>query len=87
MGNVHEAIAKTLPLLLRIHVDRNVGVFEKTGTGYSAYVPALPGLAVTGATLEEAIGELRTGIPFHLEGMARDKAERPWLYPDNDSRG
>jgi predicted RNase H-like HicB family nuclease len=55
VGNVHEAIAKTLPLLLRIHVDRNVGVFEKTGTGYSAYVPALPGLAVTGATLEEAI--------------------------------
>jgi predicted RNase H-like HicB family nuclease len=67
---------------LRIRVGRYVGVFEKTGTGYSAYVPSLPGLAVTGSTLEDAISELRSGIPFHLEGIARDKVARPWLYTE-----
>jgi predicted RNase H-like HicB family nuclease len=75
---MNRAYADDAPL--RIRIGRYVGVFEKTGTGYSAYVPSLPGLAVTGATLEEAISELRSGIPFHLEGIARDKAERPWLY-------
>jgi len=67
---------------LRIHIGRYVGVFEKTDTGYSAYVPALPGLAVAGATLEDTIGEMRSGIPAHLEAIARDKNERPWLYPE-----
>ncbi len=80
MGNMNQAHAENAPL--RIRVGRYMGVFEKTGTGYSAYVPSLPGLAVTGATLEEAIDELRSGIPFHLEGIARDKVERPWLYSE-----
>jgi len=65
---------------LRIRIGRYAGVFEKTGTGYSAYVPSLPGLAVTGATLEQTIEELRTGIPAHLDALARDQSERPWLY-------
>ena len=65
---------------LRIRVGRYVGVFAKTSTGYSAHVPSLPGLAVTGATLEQTIEHLRTGIPAHLEALAQDKIERPWLY-------
>jgi predicted RNase H-like HicB family nuclease len=78
---MNQARAEEVPL--RIRVGRYAGVFEKTGTGYSAYVPSLPGLAVTGVTLEEAISELRSGIAFHLDGIARDKAERPWLYPEH----
>jgi predicted RNase H-like HicB family nuclease len=75
---MNQASAHDAPL--RIRVGRYVGVFAKTSTGYSAHVPSIPGLAVTGATLEETIEQLRTGIPAHLEALAQDKIERPWLY-------
>jgi predicted RNase H-like HicB family nuclease len=65
---------------LRIRIGHYVGVFARTSTGYSAHVPSLQGLAVTGASLEQAIEALRTGIPAHLEALAQDKEERPWLY-------
>lgn len=47
-------------------------VYERTTTGWSAYVPALPGLAVTAATRDEAEQLIREGIPFHLEGLAEE---------------
>ena len=47
-------------------------VFERTATGWSVYVPALPGLAVTAATRDEAEQLIREGIPFHLEGLAEE---------------
>ena len=47
-------------------------VYERTATGWSAYVPALPGLAATGATRSEVEQLIREGIPFHLEGLAED---------------
>jgi len=46
-------------------------VFEKTGTGWSAYAPDLPGLGVAGATFEETEQLMREGIEFHIEGLAR----------------
>jgi predicted RNase H-like HicB family nuclease len=47
-------------------------VFEKTSTGWSAYVPDLPGLGVAGGTIEETEQLLREGIELHLEGMRED---------------
>lgn len=47
-------------------------VYERTTTGWSAYVPALPDLGVTGATRAEVEQLIREGIPFHLEGLAED---------------
>jgi predicted RNase H-like HicB family nuclease len=47
-------------------------VSERTATGWSAYVPALPGLAVTTATRDEAEQLLSEGILFHLEGLAEE---------------
>ena len=47
-------------------------VFEKTSTGWSAYVPDLPGLGVAAATIEETEQLLREGIEFHIEGMRED---------------
>ena len=44
-------------------------IYEKSQTGWGAYVPDLPGLGVTGATLEEVKKLVREGIDFHLEGM------------------
>jgi predicted RNase H-like HicB family nuclease len=47
-------------------------VFEKTSTGWSAYVPDLPGLGVTGPTYEATEKLIREGIEFHIEGLLAD---------------
>jgi predicted RNase H-like HicB family nuclease len=47
-------------------------IYEKTGTGYSAYVPDLPGCITTGPTREEAERLIREAIEFHLAGMRED---------------
>jgi predicted RNase H-like HicB family nuclease len=47
-------------------------VFEKTETGWSAYVPDLPGLGVAGSTFEETDKLIREGIEFHIEGLRAD---------------
>jgi predicted RNase H-like HicB family nuclease len=47
-------------------------VYERTLTGWSAYVPALPGLGVAGQTRAEVEQLIREGILFHLDGLAED---------------
>lgn len=47
-------------------------VFEKTETGWSAYVPDLPGLGIAAATLEDAEQLIREGMEFHIEGLRED---------------
>jgi predicted RNase H-like HicB family nuclease len=47
-------------------------VIEPTGTGYSAYVPDLPGCVGTGRTLDEIERNMREAIELHLEGMVED---------------
>lgn len=47
-------------------------VFEKSSTGYSAYVPDLPGCISTGATKEETKRNIQEAIELHLEVMAED---------------
>lgn len=47
-------------------------IFEKTSTGWSAYVPDLPGLGVAGSTFEETEQLIREGIEFHIEGLLAD---------------
>ena len=44
-------------------------VFEKSSTGYAAYVPDLPGCVTTGRTLEETEKLIQEAIEFHVEGM------------------
>lgn len=44
-------------------------ILEKSDTGYGAYVPDLPGCAVTGRTKEEAERSIFEAIKFHLEGL------------------
>ena len=52
-------------------------LFEKTGTGYSAHVPDLPGCAAAGSTLEETTDLIRGAIRMHLAGIAEDGDEIP----------
>ncbi|HUB52605.1 MAG TPA: type II toxin-antitoxin system HicB family antitoxin [Terracidiphilus sp.] len=47
-------------------------VFERTSTGWSAYVPDLPGLGIAAATVEEAETLIREGIGFHIDGLRED---------------
>lgn len=45
-------------------------VLERSNTGYSAYVPDVPGCVATGANRDEVEREIRGALAFHLEGLA-----------------
>jgi len=47
-------------------------VFERTSTGWSAYVPDLPGLGVAAKTLPRTKQLLREAIELHIAGMRED---------------
>lgn len=47
-------------------------IYEQTATGYSAYVPDLPGCVAAGESLSETEELMRGAIEMHLEGMAED---------------
>jgi predicted RNase H-like HicB family nuclease len=52
-------------------------IIEKTGTGYSAYPPDLPGCVATGTTREETEYEMKDAIEFHIEGLRLNGDEVP----------
>jgi predicted RNase H-like HicB family nuclease len=52
-------------------------IIEKTGTGYSAYSPDLPGCVATGNTREETEHEMKDAIEFHIEGLRLNGDEVP----------
>lgn len=45
-------------------------VIEKTGNGFSAYAPDLPGCIAAGDTVDEVEDMMREAIVFHLESLA-----------------
>ncbi len=51
-------------------IDPTNFVFERTGTGYSAYSPQYPGVGVAADTREEAECILKEAIAFYLEDAA-----------------
>ena len=54
-----------------------VVVYEKSATGWAAYVPDLPGVIATGRTKEQTQQLIREGIELHLEGHREDKMPIP----------
>jgi len=44
-------------------------VYEKTKTGYSAYVPDLPGVIATGKSKFTVEKNIFNAIQFHLKGL------------------
>ncbi len=44
-------------------------IFEKSATGYGAYVPDLPGCVATADTMDEARQLIREAIELHLADM------------------
>lgn len=53
-------------------MSRYAVILEKSRTGYSAYVPDLPGCVAAADSLEETEKLIREAIEFHLEGMRQD---------------
>jgi len=45
-------------------------IYEETAHGFSAYVPALPGVIAAAGTREEVAQLIREGITLHLEANA-----------------
>ena len=52
-------------------------VYEKTKTGYSAYVPDLPGVIATGKTKSVIEKNIFDAINFHLQGLKEEKLRIP----------
>ena len=52
-------------------------IIEKSETGYSAYVPDLPGCIATGDTKENTEKNIYEAIQFHLEGMEAEGDDIP----------
>ena len=50
---------------------------ERGESNWSAFVPDLPGVAVTGATREEVLELARGAIELHLEGLREDGVPIP----------
>ena len=54
-----------------------VVVYEKSNTGWGAYVPDLPGVIATGHTKEETQQLIREAIECHLDGLREDNLPIP----------
>lgn len=54
-----------------------VVVIEQTPRNFSAFAPDLPGCVATGTTREEATGEMRRAITFHIESLREHNEEIP----------
>ena len=51
-------------------------VFEKQKTGYTVYVPALPGCISEGDTKVEALKNIKEAISLYLEEKSKESIKR-----------
>ena len=54
-----------------------VVIYEKSQTGWAAYVPDLPGVVTTGRTKEAVRSLIQEAIEFHLDGLREDQLPIP----------
>ena len=59
-------------------------VYEKTKTGYSAYVPDLPGVIATGKTKTIVERNIFDAIQFHLDGLKEEKLRIPKAQAESE---
>ena len=62
-------------------MKRYLLAIEKTGTGYSAYLPDLPGCVSTGSTQDEVEKNMSEAVALHVDGL-RESGE---LIPEPNS--
>jgi predicted RNase H-like HicB family nuclease len=54
-----------------------VVIYEKSRTGWAAYVPDLPGVVTTGRSKDEVRSLIQEAIEFHLDGLQEDRLPIP----------
>ena len=52
-------------------------IVERSTTGYSAYVPDVPGCIAAGETFEETTKMMQEALRYHLEWMREDGDDIP----------
>ena len=52
-------------------------IIAKTGNGYSAHLPDLPGCIAAAGTFEETRDLIQEAAAFHLEGMVEEGEQIP----------
>ncbi|MBP6680295.1 MAG: type II toxin-antitoxin system HicB family antitoxin, partial [Saprospiraceae bacterium] len=57
-------------------------IYEKTKTGYSAYVPDLPGVIATGKTKAMVEKNIFSAIQFHIEGLKEENMRIPKAHAE-----
>lgn len=63
---------------------RYLVVYEKTKTGYSAYVPDLPGVIATGKSKTIVEKNIFGAIQFHLEGLKEERLRIPKAQAESE---
>jgi predicted RNase H-like HicB family nuclease len=48
---------------------RYLVIIEESPTGFSAFLPDLPGCIATGRTRDEVENAMQSGVEFHLDGL------------------
>jgi len=61
----------------RAELMRYAVIYERTRTGYSAYVPDLPGCVAAAKTLEDTESLMEGAIAMHIAGLREDGEEVP----------
>lgn len=59
-------------------------IYEKTKTGYSAYVPDLPGVIATGNTRRVIEKNIFEAIQFHIDGLKEEKLPIPKAHAESE---
>ena len=50
-------------------MSRYLVIIEESETGFSGFLPDLPGCIATGATRDEVETAMKDGVEFHLDGL------------------
>jgi len=59
--------------------------FEESSNGVGAYLPDVPGVAVVGETIDEALSLLGTALQWHIDALMEDEAPLPLATVDESN--
>ncbi len=78
LGSPVRAPAEVTVVAMKVRdIIKLLVVYEKSDTGWAAYVPDLPGVVTTGRTRAEVRLLIQEAIEFHLDGLKEDRLPIP----------
>jgi len=63
---------------------KNLVIYDKTETGYSDYIPDLPGCVATGATKKQVERNIYEAVKFHMEGLREEGIPLPKRHTESE---